>query len=153
MAEQLTPEEMLLLDNQLCFALYAASKAMTQAYRPFLTKLGITYPQYLAFLVLWQEDGISLKSLGKRLYLDSGTLTPLLKRLEKQGFVERRRFQQDEREIRIFLTEKGRQLKEEAKEIPENMLCKVSMDTDEVIAIRDQVKRLLVSLVDEECPS
>jgi DNA-binding MarR family transcriptional regulator len=146
MVHQLANNEDLKLDKQLCFALYAASKAMTQAYRPILNELGLTYPQYLVFLVLWEEDGISLKALGKKLYLDSGTLTPLLKRLEKNGFIERKRFERDEREIRICLTEQGRELKNKAERVPERMVCDLSLDREKAGKLREQVRELLEHL-------
>src|SRR5512141_147840 len=92
------------LEDQLCFALYNASRALTRAYAPLLAPLGVTYPQYLVLLVLWERDGLPVKELGERLTLDSGTLTPLLKRLEHQGLVERRRGEDDERIVRIHLT-------------------------------------------------
>ena len=106
------------LDKQLCFALYAASRAMTQAYQPLLALLGLTYPQYLAMLVLWEQDGSSVKQLGERLHLDSGTLTPLLKRLENAGLVQRQRSSEDERSVVIWLTAAGKALEEQAAPIP-----------------------------------
>lgn len=139
-------DELLLLDKQLCFALYAASKAMTQAYRPFLQKLGLTYPQYLVFLALWEKDGISLKALGTHLYLDSGTLTPLLKRLEKQKLIERRRFEKDEREIRICLTVAGRALKEQARSIPSTISCQLALDQESIIKLQKDIKSLLQAI-------
>jgi len=139
-------DEHLKLDKQLCFALYAASKAMTQAYRPFLQKLGLTYPQYLVFLVLWEEDGISLKALGTRLYLDSGTLTPLLKRLEKHSLIERRRFEKDEREIRICLTDAGRALKGQARSIPERISCQLAFDQETISKVRKEINKLLQAI-------
>ena len=108
----------LLLDNQLCFALHSASLAMTKVYKPHLDKLGVTYPQYLVLLVLWERDGLSVSDIGERLYLDSGTLTPLLKRLEAQGLVDRSRDPQDERRVVIRLTAAARALKEQAAAIP-----------------------------------
>lgn len=104
----------LLLDQQLCFALYAASRAMVQSYQPFLAPLSLTYPQYLVMLVLWEQDGLSLKQIGERLYLDSGTLTPLLKRLAAVGYVVRQRSMDDERHVVIRLTETGRTLRRKA---------------------------------------
>ena len=95
------------LDAQLCFALYAASRATTAAYREPLAELGLTYPQYLVLLVLWEEEGLSVKEIGQRLHLDSGTLTPVLKRLEEAGFVRRRRDAQDERQVRVELDRKS----------------------------------------------
>src|SRR3989338_8092204 len=104
-------EQALLLDNQLCFALYSASLAMTKLYKPLLDELGLTYPQYLALLVLWEQDSLMVSELGERLYLDSGTLTPLLKRLETSGLVSRLRDVEDERRVHISLTAAGRKLK------------------------------------------
>ena len=102
------------LDDQLCFALYSASHLMTRAYRPMLAAIGLTYPQYLAMLVLWEADDLTVGALGERLFLDSGTLTPLLKRLEALGHVERRRDPADERQVRVRLTESGRALEAES---------------------------------------
>ncbi len=140
------PNEDQLLDNQLCFALYAASKAMTQAYRGYLDPLGITYPQYLVFMVLWEQDGIPLKRLGERLYLDSGTLTPLVKRLEKEGFLTRDRAKEDEREIRVRLTAKGRKLQQKAAAIPGAMGCAADVDVKDAVRMRDELKWLLQKL-------
>src|SRR3954466_4175892 len=108
----------LLLDNQVCFPLYAAARAVTQAYQPLLARLGVTYPQYLVLLVLWEDDGLSVTQIGRRLHLDSGTLTPLLKRLEQAGLVRRRRAGGDERVVQAFLTPAGRRLERRAQEIP-----------------------------------
>ncbi len=116
--------EVLRLDNQLCFALYAASKAVTQAYQPLLSALGLTYPQYLVLLVLWEEDGQLVKEIGKRLELDSGTLTPLLKRLESQGLVVRERQQDDQRQVRIRLSLAGRALERKALAVPKQLACR-----------------------------
>src|SRR6188768_3304422 len=106
-----TVDAMLQLDNQLCFALYSASLAMTKLYKPLLEELGLTYPQYLAMLVLWERDDLMVSELGERLYLDSGTLTPLLKRLEAAGLIARTRAVQEERRVHISLTAAGRKLK------------------------------------------
>jgi DNA-binding MarR family transcriptional regulator len=108
----LSTDQALLLDNQLCFALYSASLAMTKLYKPLLDELGLTYPQYLVMLVLWEGDGLMVSELGQRLYLDSGTLTPLLKRLESAGLVSRMRAAEDERRVHIHLTAAGRTLRE-----------------------------------------
>jgi DNA-binding MarR family transcriptional regulator len=116
-------EEMLALDNQFCFALYSASLAMTKTYKPFLDKIGLTYPQYLVMLVLWQKDDVLVKAIGERLFLDSGTLTPLLKRLESSGLITRTRDDVDERQVRITLTKEGRALKKKAQDIPHQVLC------------------------------
>jgi MarR family transcriptional regulator, organic hydroperoxide resistance regulator len=108
----------LALDHQLCFALYSASLAMTKAYQPLLAPLGLTYPQYLVMLVLWEQDGVTVSQLGERLTLDSGTLTPLLKRLQSAGLVQRLRDATDERRVRLQLTPAGRTLRHRAEAIP-----------------------------------
>ena len=111
-------EETLKLDNQLCFSLYATSKEIIRRYKPLLDKFDITYTQYITLLVLWEQDGLLVKTLGERLYLDSGTLSPLLVTLEKKGFVLRARSKEDERVVTVSLTEEGRALEEKAKDIP-----------------------------------
>src|SRR3954470_3587338 len=114
MPTRIDPDRALLLDNQLCFALYSASLAMTKLYKPLLEDLGLTYPQYLVMLVLWERDGLMVSELGERLFLDSGTLTPLLKRLEAAGLIARIRAVEDERRVHISLTAAGRKLKARA---------------------------------------
>jgi DNA-binding MarR family transcriptional regulator len=111
------------LDNQFCFALYSASLAITKTYKPYLDRLGLTYPQYLVMLVLWEQDDVLVKRIGERLFLDSGTLTPLLKRLEASGLVARIRDEEDERQVRITLTKEGQQLKKKAQDIPRQIMC------------------------------
>jgi len=106
------------LENQLCFPLYAASRKIVNLYTPYFKPLGITYTQYIVLMVLWAQDGVSVRELGERLYLDSGTLTPLLKKMETAGLVRRERAKEDERVTRIFLTEAGRALHEKCLEIP-----------------------------------
>ena len=123
--------DLLCLDEQLCFAVYTASRALTRAYGPLLEPLGLTYPQYLTLLVLWEEDGVSVKRLGDRLALDSGTLTPLLKRLEQQGFVERRRSTEDERVVNVFLTASGKALRAKAKKVPLALACRAGFVVDD----------------------
>jgi len=118
-----TGTDWLQLDVQLCFALYSTSLAMTKLYKPLLAPLGLTYPQYLAMLVLWETDGLGVSELGQRLNLDSGTLTPLLKRMESTGLIERRRALTDERRVEIHLTIAGRALREQAVGIPEQLAC------------------------------
>jgi DNA-binding MarR family transcriptional regulator len=113
----------LALDRQFCFALYSASHAMTKTYKPMLDRLGLTYPQYLVMLVLWEQDAILVKDIGARLFLDSGTLTPLLKRLESNGLVSRNRNPLDERQVHVALTAQGRALRDQAEAIPEQVLC------------------------------
>jgi len=116
--KNIDPDQLLQLDNQLCFALYSASLAMTKLYKPLLDELGLTYPQYIVMLALWEEDGLTVSQLGDRLTLDSGTLTPLLKRLEASGFVSRMRDVNDERRVHVTLTATGRRMKQRAQKIP-----------------------------------
>lgn len=135
-------DQALRLDNQLCFALYSASLAMTKLYKPLLDELGITYPQYLALLVLWERDGLTVSELGERLYLDSGTLTPLLKRLETAGLVSRLRDTQDERRVRVRLSAAGRELKQRAARIPGCVLQASQCDVAEAMALTQQIQAL-----------
>ncbi|HEY6179021.1 MAG TPA: MarR family transcriptional regulator [Kofleriaceae bacterium] len=128
------------LDEQLCFALYSASRAVTRAYAPLLEPLGLTYPQYLVLLVLWERDGVPIKQLGARLALDSGTLTPLLKRLAAQGLVQRRRGEDDERVVRIHLTAAGRALRSKARKVPMELACRAGYDLASERAMRDLVR-------------
>lgn len=137
----------LALDNQFCFALYSASLAMTKTYKPFLDKLGLTYPQYLVMLVLWQQDDVLVKTIGEKLYLDSGTLTPLLKRLEASSLIVRTRDDADERQVRITLTREGRALKKKAQSIPHQILC-VSGQTHDVLQnLRSQLSVIRDDLI------
>jgi len=133
---------MLALDNQFCFALYSASHAMTKTYKPMLDRLGLTYPQYLVMLVLWEQDAILVKDIGARLFLDSGTLTPLLKRLEANGLVSRNRDPHDERQVRIVLSAEGRALRAKAQEIPEQVLCASGQQLRELGRIRAELARV-----------
>ncbi len=110
------------LENQLCFLLYASSREMTKQYKPLLEKLNVTYPQYLALLLLWEHKTLTVKKMGELLYLDSGTLTPMLKRMEQQHLIARKRSEEDERSVLISLTEDGESLKEKAADIPETIL-------------------------------
>ncbi|MVU78451.1 MarR family transcriptional regulator [Nocardia sp. ET3-3] len=134
------------LENQLCFALYAASRAMTAMYRPKLDALGITYPQYLVLLALWQRDGRTVGDLCSALELDSGTLSPLLKRLEAAGFVARRRSTADERRVEITLTERGRELRSAACHIPGRSAEITGMSLDELAELRTTLRRLTDAL-------
>jgi DNA-binding MarR family transcriptional regulator len=136
-----TPDH-LLLDQQLCFALYAASRSVTGLYRPLLEPLGLTYPQYLVMLVLWEQDGLTVRELGGRLQLDSGTLTPLLKRLQAAGLVSRQRRQQDEREVDIRLTEAGLALRDQAEDVPKCMAQCLQLSLDQMQTLRDELKQL-----------
>lgn len=137
-----TPDEALKLSNQLCFPIYAAANAIQKAYRPLLTPLGLTYPQYLVMLVLWERDGVSLGDIGRRLHLDSGTLTPLLKRLEAAGFVARRRSDEDERVVLISLTAKGRALKTDAEPIPFRLGEQLHMEPAQALALKQGLEAL-----------
>jgi len=136
----------LLLDRQLCFALYSTSLAMTKLYKPILSELGLTYPQYLVMLVLWEDETLTVSELGARLALDSGTLTPLLKRLESVGLVARKRDAQDERRVLVSLTESGRQLRQSATSIPEKMLCATQCSIDEIQALTQRLHALRSTL-------
>lgn len=130
-------------EAQLCFALYTASRAMTQAYQPLLAELGLTYPQYLVMCVLWHGDGLSVRALGERLQLDSGTLTPLLKRLEAQGRIRRERAASDERQRQIWLTESGRALAAPASLVPVRLRqCASDVELTRLASLRDQLNQL-----------
>jgi len=135
-----TPIETLRLDNQLCFALYGAANRMTRLYRPMLDALGLTYPQYLAMLVLWEASPRTVGALGDALDLDSSTLTPLLKRLEAGGLVARTRDPEDERRVIVALTDKGRALRDQAVTIPEKLFCALDMPLETMGALRDHLK-------------
>ncbi len=144
---------MLALDRQFCFALYSASHAMTKTYKPMLDRLGLTYPQYLVMLVLWEQDGILVKDIGARLFLDSGTLTPLLKRLEANGLISRNRDPHDERQVRILLSEQGRTLRTEAEAIPSQVLCASGQDIATLGGLRNELSRVrddLFKAIDNE---
>jgi DNA-binding MarR family transcriptional regulator len=141
-------DDALRLDQQLCFAIYSASRAMTRAYAPLLEPLGVTYPQYLVLLVLWAEDGISVKALGEQLALDSATLTPLLKRLSERGIVERRRDEKDERVVRIHLTPEGRSLQRKARKVPIELACRAGFEGDAGLARLVKLRKELVALTE-----
>ncbi len=138
---------MLQLDNQLCFALYSTSLAMTKLYKPLLENLGLTYPQYLAMLVLWERDGLTVSELGDKLYLDSGTLTPLLKRLEAAGLISRIRAAEDERRVHLTLTAVGRKLKAKAAEVPDCIISATQCSVPELMTLTQQVQALRQRLV------
>ncbi len=136
----------LLLDNQLCFALYSTSLAMTKRYKPLLAPLGLTYPQYLVMLLLWERDGLMVSELGERLFLDSGTLTPLLKRLETSGLIARVRDVSDERRVHITLTASGRKLKTKAAAVPVGVLNSTQCSVSELVSLTRQIQALRKSL-------
>ncbi len=150
-SKPLTEEDALQLDNQLCFKLYAASRAVIRGYKPMLDQLGLTYPQYLVMLVLWEwqlkpPELPTVKALGERLLLDSGTLTPLLKRLETQGLLRRRRAASDEREVHLALTESGWVMREQVPALKHALLCQHGVDLNELVALRKQIGGLLNQL-------
>jgi DNA-binding MarR family transcriptional regulator len=136
----------LALSNQLCFAIYSAAHAFNATYKSLLEPLGLTYPQYLVMLVLWEHDDVSVTAIGERLGLDSGTLTPLLKRLETAGLLQRNRDSQDERQRRIVLTDTGQALKQKARGVPPQVLAASGMSLDQLIALKAQIARLTESL-------
>jgi DNA-binding MarR family transcriptional regulator len=136
------------LDGQLCFSLYSANLAMGKLYRQLLAKLDLTYPQYLVMLVLWEGDGITVSDLGERLFLDSATLTPLLKRLQAAGLVERTRSTRDERQVLVTLTEQGKALREKAGDVPEDVFCATGCEIDDLRVLKQQLETLRASLID-----
>ena len=138
------PVEALRLDRQLCFALYGAANRVTRLYRPLLEALGLTYPQYLAMLVLWEASPRTVGALGEALDLESSTLTPLLKRLETQGLVARTRDPEDERRVIVTLTPAGAALRDKARAVPEQLFCKLNMPLDELGDLRERLKTLAV---------
>jgi len=142
------------LDQQLCFALYSTSLAMTKIYKPLLAPLGLTYPQYLAMLVLWERDGLAVGELGERLFLDSGTLTPLLKRMEASGWLQRERATDDERRVIVSLTAEGRALRQKAKRVPLQLAQATHCSIDELTSLTQRLQQLRAQLLsaDEEAP-
>ncbi|SFT24833.1 MarR family winged helix-turn-helix transcriptional regulator [Paenibacillus sp. BC26] len=139
------------LDNQLCFALYACAREVTKLYRPYLDELGITYTQYVTLLALWEKDGVPVKELGTRLYLDSGTLTPLLKKLEGMTLIRRERDPEDERSVIVRLTDRGRELKTKAVTIPERVFCQTNMPGEEINQLREQLRKLTTAVHEQSC--
>ncbi|MBR1763255.1 MAG: MarR family transcriptional regulator [Eubacterium sp.] len=131
------------LENQLCFPLYACSKEVVRKYKPYLDKLDLTYTQYITMMVLWEKKSINVKELGEELYLDSGTLTPLLKKLEAKGFIKRKRSKNDERNLVVSITEKGEKLKDEAVNVPVMMSQCVNLSNDESVQLYKLLYKLL----------
>ncbi|WP_438940593.1 MarR family winged helix-turn-helix transcriptional regulator [Geodermatophilus maliterrae] len=142
------PAPSVALDDQLCFALYAASRALTARYRPMLEELGLTYPQYLVMMLLWEEDQQTVGQLGQRLALDSGTLSPLLKRLTSAGLVTRHRRVEDERSVAIALTDEGRALRDKAFAISQDMICALHLNVDDFAELK-QTLNVLTQRVNE----
>lgn len=133
------------LENQLCFPIYALARQMAALYRPYLDKLGLTYPQYLVMLVLWEHKSASVKCIGELLWLDSGTLTPLLKRMEANGLLSRKRSCIDERVVDILISEKGEGLKVQAEDIPMHLKDQLETDDEQLTTLRDQLKKILLT--------
>ena len=144
---QTAPVSSARLSRMLCFAIYSASHAFTRVYKPLLDRVGLTYPQYLVLLVLCEEDNLTVKQIGERLFLDSGTLTPLLKRLEAAGFLRRARDGQNERQVRVTLTSKGRAIEEQAASIMSELFCAIGQPEERVLALTEEVARLRAALV------
>lgn len=142
----MTSKDPLLLDQQLCFALYSTSLAMTKVYKPLLEKVGLTYPQYLMMLVLWENDHLPLKELARRVHQDSGALTPVLKRLEAEGYVTRRRSAEDERNLSIELTEQGRALRERARDINSTISSYCALGDAQMSELREILMALRAKL-------
>lgn len=134
------------LENQICFPLYAIAKEITGLYRPFLDEIGITYPQYLVMMVLWENDGLTVSHIGNKLFLDSGTLTPLLKRLEAKEFLVRKRKKEDERVVEIFLTDNGKQLQQKACEIPGKIQQKIGIETKDLLELKETIQKILIKI-------
>ncbi len=137
------------LENQICFPLYALSREVIKLYKPILDEYNLTYTQYITMLVIWEEGKIIFKELGKRLHLDSGTLTPVIKKLESMGLVTKYRNKDDDRVVTVELTEKGRLLRENILEVPEKIYCKLKGDDEKLIALKKQLDELLAS-IDEQ---
>ncbi|MEA4910112.1 MAG: MarR family transcriptional regulator [Chloroflexi bacterium] len=142
----------LLLDNQLCFGLYAASRRVIHLYAPLLTRLDITYTQYITLLVLWEHRRLAVKAIGDSLMLDSGTLTPMLKKLEKKGLVTRRRSTEDERSVIVELTGTGAAMKEEALAFLPSLLCTSCLTPPELVELRELLHKLLHGLEEDAAP-
>jgi len=138
--------DMLKMENQLCFPLYAASKELIRRYKPFLDPLDLTYTQYITLMVLWKMDPISVKALGECLYLDSGTMTPVLKKMESKGYISRTRNMEDERSVSVSLTEAGRALQEKAADIPEKLNTSIKLSDEEQRQLHGLLAKLLKGL-------
>ncbi len=145
-------DSQLQLSNQICFPLYSVSRLLTKAYKPFLDKMGITYPQYLVMMVLWENDGTPVNQISEKLLLNTNTLSPLLKRMEKSGFIERNRSEEDERTVIIKLTEKGKHLKTEAAPVPDELakiLVTENIKLSEVMQLKDLLNEWIKMLSDD----
>lgn len=145
-SEEETNYDLLMLDNQLCFSLYVCSKEIIKKYKALLDPYGLTYTGYIIMMALWEKDDVTVKELGTRLYLDSGTLTPMLKKLEAQDYIKRIRSSSDERNVYIQLTSKGRELKEEALSIPKSMICSLDLDPGYAGGLLDALHKMMERL-------
>lgn len=143
-------DDTLKLDNQLCFKLYTAAREIIKLYTPLLKELDLTYPQYLVMMLLWEREGMTVIEIGKKLHLDSGTLTPLLKKLEKRGYITRVRAEQDERKVVISLTPQGKELKTEAAEIPETIFCTSGLTIESYQRLSEELELLIQRIGDGE---
>ena len=142
--------ETLRLENQLCFSLYVCSKEIIRKYKPLLDPYGLTYTGYILMMALWEEDEITIKDLGKKLFLDSGTLTPLLKKLEAQGYINRNRSEKDERNVYISLTKKGENFQDEALHIPKDLVCSLGLNTKDGMRLLDELHSMMKVFVNIE---
>ncbi|ASW44170.1 MarR family winged helix-turn-helix transcriptional regulator [Clostridium isatidis] len=134
------------LENQLCFPLYALSREVIKLYKPLLDPFNLTYTQYITMLVIWEEEKINFKELAKRLYLDSGTLTPVIKKLEAMNLIIKYRNKEDDRVVTVELTDKGRELKDKVLEVPDKMLCNFKGDTENLLALKNYLDEMIASL-------
>ncbi|WP_455717735.1 MarR family winged helix-turn-helix transcriptional regulator [Anaerosporobacter sp.] len=135
--------EKIKLENQLCFSLYAASREVIKLYKPLLDKYGLTYTQYIAMIVVWEHEKITVKEMGQKLHLDSGTLTPVLKKLESMDLITKYRDKNDDRVVIVELIEKGRSLKEEILDVPNQIFCMIGADNEEIVALKEMLDQLL----------
>ncbi|MBQ6595618.1 MAG: MarR family transcriptional regulator [Clostridia bacterium] len=140
----------LCLENQLCFPLYACSRRIVSLYTPYFRPLGLTYTQYVVFMALWEEDGLTVGELGKRLYLDNGTLTPLLKKMEANGWIDRRRSREDERVVTVHLTQEGWKMRASAAHIPSSVASSLSLSREEAAQLHTLLHRLLSQMCDRQ---
>lgn len=147
MSTRITQDPALELDNQICFALYSTTHALTRAYRPILEALDLTYLQYIVMMVLWERDGMSVKEIGQRLHLDSGTLTPMLKRMEQAGLVQRRRSSADERQVDIALTPAGQALKTEVRVLRAELGCLLPLPVADIARLQVEIRSLAEGLI------
>lgn len=138
--------ESLKLDQQICFPLYVLSKEITGLYRPILQELDLTYPQYLVMMVLWEQEGLAVSAIGEKLFLDSGTLTPVLKRLESKGLINRIRNRSDERMVLLFLTEKGKDLRQQGCCIPQKLLSQINIKIEDLEIFKETLTQLINNL-------